>query len=69
MTDSIENYIGRKRTKEYIDKNPINKYEELINKIDNTPIISKKEKPKEFEVRLLCDILNEDMKKSFSKTV
>jgi len=38
---------------------------ESIGKIDS----GKQEKIKEFEVRLFCDLLNDEMKKSFSKTV
>jgi hypothetical protein len=29
----------------------------------------KQDKKKEYEVRLFCDLLNDEMKKSFSKTV
>ena len=42
----------------------LNKIESIV-KTDS----AKQDKLKEFEVRLFCDLLNDEMKKSFSKTV
>lgn len=45
------------------------RYEEIWNRIENCQTSLKGEKLREIEVRLICDLMNEDMKKSFNKTV
>jgi len=66
----LQKIIGRKKTRDSnCERNLSARYEEIWSKIENCQTSQKGEKLKEIEVRLVCDIMNEDMKKSFNKTV
>lgn len=68
--ESFEKLIGRKKLRDTNnEKNLASRYEEIWSKIENCQTSQKGEKLKEIEVRLVCDIINEEMKKSFNKTV
>ncbi len=62
--------IGRRKPRDSVtEKNLASRYEEIWNRIAVCQTSFKGEKVKEIEVRLICDFMNEDMKKSFYKTV
>lgn len=60
--------LGKKRNRERNEKTPNNKIEELPTNVPETNQ-GRYERNKDVEVKLICDLPNEDMKKAFSKSV